>query len=421
MVANNAVVAAERSSVKSQRPSLDKMWQILQAQQKQINKLKRQNRRLSSQLEAVASVLDSGENRSGSLANNKAGTKSKIKSKSEKYPSKALSANSHHSARSKLSAKTTIGGYGEMHYNNTASGKEIDFHRFVLFFGHRFNDRLSFFSELEVEHALAGEGQPGEVEIEQAYINYAISDRLSAKGGLFLVPIGILNETHEPNTFYGVERNPVEKNIIPSTWWEAGTMLSGQVGNKGWSYDLALHSGLKLTSAKSYAIRSGRQKGAQAIAEDYGVTARIKWSGRPGLTIAATIQYQDNAGQSLDSNIGNAKLFESNLSYRHKGFGFRALYAQWDVDGSGPKSIGADKQQGWYIEPSYKFNNRVGVFARYNEWDNLANSTSDSKKKQWDVGVNYWLSDSVALKFDVQDQSGATDDDGFNLGIGFQF
>ncbi|WP_059758168.1 hypothetical protein [Thiobacillus denitrificans] len=87
-----------------------------------------------------------------------------------------------------------------------------------------FNQPPRFFSELEVEHSIAGEGKKGEIELEQAYVEYADH---RAKAGLFLIPVGILNETHETPAFYGVERNPVEKDIIPATWWAGGAALSG--------------------------------------------------------------------------------------------------------------------------------------------------------------------------------------------------
>jgi hypothetical protein len=163
-----------------------------------------------------------------------------------------------------------------LHYNNL-SGKggasdkdEIDFHRFVLFFGHEFNDDIRFFSELEVEHSIAGEGKSGEVELEQAYIDFDLNDNHTARAGLFLLPVGIINETHEPPTFYGTERNPIEKNIIPATWWAAGAGLHGQLGS-GFSYDAYLHSGLNATKTDSVtkivsysSIRSGRQKSEQS-------------------------------------------------------------------------------------------------------------------------------------------------------------
>jgi phosphate-selective porin len=106
-------------------------------------------------------------------------------------------------------SKVHIGGYGELHYNNLekpdgSEKKQLDFHRFVLFFGYDFSDSIRFHSELELEHAIAGDGQPGEIELEQAYIEFDLTENMEAKGGLFLIPVGILNETHEPTTFYGV-------------------------------------------------------------------------------------------------------------------------------------------------------------------------------------------------------------------------
>ena len=324
---------------------------------------------------------------------------------------------------------TTIGGYGELHYNNlddqhgTADVDAMDFHRFVLFFGHEFNDRLRFFSELELEHSLAGEGKPGEVEIEQAYLQYDLNDRHSVTAGLFLTPVGIMNETHEPATFYGTERNAVEKHIIPSTWWEGGLMFSGEIA-QGFSYDVAATTGLSASAAKNYTVRKGRQKVAKADAEDFAYTARLRWTGIPGVELGATVQYQSDITQSLDATAGSATLFETHAVINRGNFGLRALYATWDLDGSGPKSVGADEQTGWYVEPSYKFSKNVGVFARYSEWDNRAGDAADSEYGQFDIGVNWWLHEDVVVKFDYQDQSAPDSSkelDGFNVGIGYEF
>jgi len=328
-----------------------------------------------------------------------------------------------------LSDKTTIGGYGELHYNNlndqhgSDDVDKVDFHRFVLFFGHEFTDNLRFFSELELEHSIASKSDSGEIELEQAYIQYDINDQHSVTGGLFLTPVGIINETHEPPTFYGTERNPIEKNIIPATWWEAGVMFSGEIA-EGFSYDVAATSGLNTTSGSDYKVRSGRQKVSKADAEDFAYTGRLKWTGIPGLELAATVQYQEDITQSNESTAGSATLFETHAVFQRGNFGLRALYATWDLDGSGPKSIGADEQTGWYVEPSYQINENFGVFARYNEWDNAAGSSSDTEYQQIDLGVNWWPHKDVVVKLDYQNQDapkGKTELDGINVGLGYQF
>ncbi len=323
---------------------------------------------------------------------------------------------------------TRIGGYGELHYNNLdgeggATDKdEFDLHRFVLFFGHTFNERTRFFSEVEVEHSIAGEGKKGEIELEQAYVEFDLNADHRARAGLFLLPVGLLNETHEPPTFYGVERNPIEKDIIPATWWAGGAALSGQLG-AGFGYDLAIHEGLATTAAKSYKPRDGRQKTSEARADNLAYTARLKWTGLPGVELGGTIQHQSDITQGLDASAGSANLYELHGVVSKGPFGLKALYAQWDLDGSGPASIGADKQLGWYIEPSLRLSAQWGVFARYNEWDNKAGDAAGSKKKQIDAGVNYWPHPDVVIKADYQkqDNDDGKNQSGFNLGVGYQF
>jgi len=328
----------------------------------------------------------------------------------------------------------SIGGYGELHYNNlddqngTKDKDAVDFHRFVLFFGHEFSDDLRFFSELEIEHSLAGEGKPGEVELEQAYIQDDMSDHNTVTGGLFLMPVGIINETHEPDSFYGTERNPVEKNIIPATWWEAGLMFSGDLA-PGLRYDVAVTSGLDVSkkgTKTSFKIRDGRQKVAKAQANDLAYTGRIKWTAMPGVTLAATMQYQDNITQGNIAESAEATLFETHAVIEQGNFGLRALYATWDLEGDAPKATGYDEQTGWYVEPSYRISQNLGVFARYSEWDNQAGLSSvKSEMEQIDVGINWWPHKNVVVKADYQIQDAekatGTELDGLNIGIGYSF
>jgi hypothetical protein len=379
-------------------PTIEELWKIIQQQQAEIEALKRQQQ---STEEKVADVDEKAEAAVEAV---------------EEAGSTTASAGS-------WAERTRIGGYGEMHYNNIDSKEEIDFHRFVLYFGHEFNDRIRMFSELELEHAIAGDDQNGEIELEQAYVEFDLNERHRAKAGMFLLPVGILNETHEPPTFYGVERNPVEKNIIPTTWWAGGAELVGEIG-PGWSYNFGVHEGLETSAADNYAIRKGRQKTSEANADHLAATGRLKWTGIPGIEVAGTINYQSDIAQGNDSSADDAWLFEAHTDIRRGPYGLRALYARWDLNGNGPESVGADEQVGFYIEPSYRFTEAVGIFARYNQWDNRAGNGSDSEQKQYDLGVNYWPHPDVVLKADIQRQDNDGDqknDNGFNLGVGFQF
>ncbi|PCJ30532.1 MAG: porin [Gammaproteobacteria bacterium] len=401
-------VMVATSAAQAAAPSNEEMWEMLQNMQQQMAEIKQQNNQLKVENDSLKDQVED--------------TNQAIEAVVESAEQTAVASVS----------KTTIGGYGELHYNNledqhgTAHKESIDFHRFVLFFGHEFNDSLRFFSELELEHSIAGDGKAGEIELEQAYIEYDINQQHRVKGGIFLTPVGIINETHEPNTFYGTERNPVEKNIVPATWWAAGAMFSGEIA-EGFAYDVAVTSGLDVSkkgTKTSYKIRDGRQKVSKALADDFAYTGRIKWTGIPGVELAATVQYQGDMTQNQDATAGSATLFETHAVIKRGAFGLRALYATWDLNGSGPKSSGYDEQTGWYIEPSYQINSNFGIFARYNEWDNQAGDATDSEYDQIDLGINWWPHEDVVVKFDYQDQDapkGKTELDGFNLGLGYQF
>jgi predicted porin len=292
-----------------------------------------------------------------------------------------------------------------------------------MFFGYDFNERTRFFSEFELEHALAGDGKPGEVELEQAYIEYLFNETTKGTAGVSLVPVGILNETHEPDTFFGVERNNVEKNIIPSTWWEAGLGFNKQF-NDQLGLDLFVSSGLNVPAAgsKAFLIRNGRQKVAEAVASDFAYTARLRYKPIPGLQLAATYQHQTDITQGVMDVA--ADLFEINAQYQKGGFGLRALYANWDLDNN-VDSINAARaeQSGYYIEPSYRFGaaRQYGVFTRYSVYNNNAGDRNALDIEQLDIGMNYWLTPTTVFKFDYQDQSEGGADDGFNLGVGYSF
>lgn len=379
--------------------SMAQIMELLQAQQREIDALKKQLAQTNKQV-----VI----------------TEQKIEATAETVESVATASESY-AKIANWADKTQLGGYAELHYNDkNNSDNEVDAHRFVLFVEHEFTDEVRFFSEVELEHSISGEGQNGEVELEQAYIEWDYANNHSATFGQFLIPVGIMNETHEPDTFYGVERNSVEKNIIPATWWEIGAMLDGELA-PGFSYNLAVTSGLESpTSGKdAFLPRKGRQKGSKATAEDLAYTGRLKYSAIAGLELAATLMYQEDITQGMGTDDASALLLETHFAYQTGDFALRALYAMWDIDGDEAEALGRDEQDGWYIEPSYKLTPRLGFFARYSEWDNNAGDSVDTEIEEWDLGLNFWLVENVVFKADWADQKNG--EDSFNLGIGWSF
>lgn len=326
------------------------------------------------------------------------------------------------------SSKVHIGGYGELHYNNLdvngSDHQELDLHRIVFFIGYDFNDKIRLVTETEIEHAIAGDGKRGEVEIEQAYVEIDLKENMHFRSGMMLMPIGIINETHEPNTFYGVERPIIESTIIPSTWYVTGASFNHQFNN-GFSYDLLITEGLKTAdptadpNADPFNLKGGKQKGSKAAAYDLATTARIVYRGIAGFEAAAYLQYQPDLDQSAEiSYADSATLAGGHVIYQWNKLTAKALYTRWDLDGDAAANAGKAVQDGGYLEAGWKANRQWGVFVRQSTWS----QQQDINATQTDFGVNYTPIDNVVFKVDYQIQNDdAGDAKGFNLGVGYQF
>lgn len=398
-------------SAQDELPSREEMWAIIQKQQEQINALLERVDTTEVKIVETEQAIEVTADQVESTASFVEGY---VASGSAQAGAGAI-------------GRTNLGGYGELHYN-FGKADTADFHRWVLFLDHAFNENVRFVSEVELEHSIAGEGKAGEIELEQAYVEFDLNDTDTAKAGLFLLPIGILNETHEPATFYGVERNNVEKNIIPTTWWEGG-LAYRHTNDAGWAFDAAAHTGLftPTSGTKAFNIRSGRQKVGSAEASDGALTTRVTYSGTPGLQLGLSAQYQADIAQSTLSERIDATLISAHADYQRGGFGLRALYARWDIGGAAPGVTGADEQFGYYIEPSYRFETEagdVGFFARYSVYDNYAGSASNTEDAFFDIGMNYWPIENVVFKWDVQftDYADSSkDEEIINIGVGYHF
>lgn len=183
-----------------------------------------------------------------------------------------------------------LSGYMDFHYNKTDGGDgRLDFHRFVLLVSHAFSPRLRFVGELELEHAFVeGLEDAGEIELEQAYVDFLLSRWINVRAGMVLMPVGIINERHEPPVFNGVERPFVDTVIVPTTWFEAGAGVHGVLGH-GFRYRAYVAAPLdSLEFTAEDGIREGRQKGSDANVRNVAYTGRLEYLGVRGLTIGAS-------------------------------------------------------------------------------------------------------------------------------------
>ena len=338
-----------------------------------------------------------------------------------------------------------IGGYGEVIYNNfrdRGRSDRADLRRFVLFFGHRFNDRLRFHSELEIEHGFVEGGEGGEVAMEQAYLEYGLSPRTNVRAGLMLVPLGMLNETHEPPTFFGVERNQVETLIIPSTWRELGVALQGEA-TPGLEYNVGVSTSLDAGKFEEpeKGLRETRSGGGEAAANDLGLFAALNYRGLPGLLVGGGL-FTGNTAQDGASNAalegvnGRVTLWDVHARYAVRGWDLQALYARGTLGDAGAISaatgeVAPKSLYGWYVQAAYHLWKRGDLdlapfvrFERYNTQRSVAEGFSAdplNDERVSSVGVNYYVHPQVVLKADFQNFRADDTKDRFNLGVGYMF
>jgi len=348
-----------------------------------------------------------------------------------------------------FSQDTALSGYADFHYNNEefVDGR-LDFHRFVLLVTHRFSDRIRFVGELEVEHAFTeGLEESGEVELEQAYIDFLFSRSFNVRAGMLLMPVGIINQRHEPPTYYGVERPFVDTFIVPTTWFEAGAGVHGELG-RGWRYQAYLAA--PLNAAKFNAedgIREGRQKGSEANASRIATTGRLEYVGIRGLTAGASFWIGDSGFEFRPRFDVPVKVFDVDARYSHDRLDLRGTFAYISLQNAGELNDSlfrlsgvnpnvASGMLGNYVEAGYRFFSsrrfgEVGAFARHEVFDTQYRMPAgfvpltEFNRRALVVGATYWPDPDIAIKVDYVVQRNQSNTipspNSFNIGLGWWF
>ena len=338
----------------------------------------------------------------------------------------------------------TIGGYGEVLYNKPDDlNAEIDVQRLVMLFGYKFDERVQFVTEIEFEHV-------NEVYIEQAFINYSISPKLNLRAGLMLVPMGIVNEFHEPTTFNGVERPSVDNKIIPTTWREIGVGASGRIDNIGLRYQAYLfngflsHDGDSGKLKGSNALRGGRQKGAESTMSNLNIAGKLDYYGINGLRLGISGYNGKTSAVDGQNKISGSEVGVSMVGidgrYSYKKFSARGQYTFASLSDTDlynnltAKDLGSEIY-GYYIETGYnllsvKNKQRLISFIRYENFDTHHSVESNISKnheyhrKEWTYGFSYHLAPGSVFKIDYQNKSTNIPNSlkgQFNMGIGVWF
>jgi hypothetical protein len=354
-------------------------------------------------------------------------------------------------AQSAADAGPTTGplsGYMDFHFNK-GDGEDpvLDFHRFVLLMTHSFSPRLRFVGELELEHAFVeGLEESGEIELEQAYIDFLLSRRVNLRAGMVLMPIGIINERHEPPVFNGVERPFVDTVIVPSTWFEAGAGAHGDLG-RGFRYRAYLVAPLNaLEFSANEGIRGGRQKGSAANVRNVAYTGRLEYLGVRGLTLGASAWSGESsfAAPRLDTTV---RLGEVDARFSRGPLELRGQFARVSIgdaarlnDALG-RAVGvspniARQLRGFYGEAGYRVWNSgsprdLVTFIRYENFDTQYRMPAgflplkEFDRDAWVTGVTYYPDPDIALKADytlLRNESGLLPRRHFvNIGLGWWF
>ncbi len=314
---------------------------------------------------------------------------------------------------------TTLGGYGEMHYDmeaNDGDGK-LDFHRWILYVKHQFNSEWSMMSEVEIEHNMVGSEsalgyEGGYVAMEQAHLNY-YNGTWGFKGGVLLVPAGITNEYHEPPTFMSVERPEYSKYVIPTTWFDNGFAFYGKVGGVNWNWTMV---GDLDGDDVGAGIRSAREKGFASTTSDWTKTLQLSWAGMEGLKVGGSITMND-APKDDGTSVG-VNLTEFNVTYNKDNIYARLENGKIDYD----NNDSAESTSGYYLDLGYNVAELVGcegkdlfVWTRtsaYNK-DDMGDDTEISL-----FGVTFKPAYNLAIKFETGDKDGS---DIMRMGLGYMF
>ncbi|HKY60241.1 MAG TPA: hypothetical protein VJP59_04440, partial [Gemmatimonadota bacterium] len=337
---------------------------------------------------------------------------------------------------------TSVSGYMDFHYNDfQPGGEQLDFHRFVLLFAHEFSENIRFYSELEVEHAFVKDGQ-GELELEQAFVDFHVDPNIAIRAGIVLVPVGIQNERHEGPAFFGVERHQVETVLIPTTWFEPGVGVFGRLA-PGLDYKIYLLGSLDGTKFTAGGIRGARSKGFLTDASSPAAAGRLIYRGFPDLTLGASI-YRGDSGFDVPVSAVTT-LYDFDAAYRYRFLELRGLWTQTFVDNAGALSRAieaaadapvAQRMQGFSLEAAVHLLPEshpwdLALFTRYEQADTQSRVPAGfTRAAQFDrdwttLGASFWPHPDVVIKADYQfaDNEHPTIEaiDSFNLGLSWWF
>ena len=370
----------------------------------------------------------------------------------------------------KILGRLTVGGYGEValtrnffsdnvyRYSQPEAHKGEQHGRFdiphaVIYLGYDFGKGWSMQTEIEFEHLGTGSAverefeeageweaeieQGGEVELEQFWIQKSFFPELNIRAGHMVVPVGGLNNAHEPLNFFTVYRPEGEFTILPSTWHDTGISIWGRT--KHFRYEAQLIAGLDaMMFSRDKFIHNGAHSAFEfKVANNYGGVLRLDaypveglrlgLSGYAGNTVNNTYPRENLSEQynvkgtllvgAFDMQYkGHGVVVRANADYGH--LSDAATVSKLKARRSGGDSpyssapvataaMAAGAEAGldiFHFIPSLRGEQHFFLFGRYEYYNSYIPSSGDAAgfdftaKHRIAAGINYYPLPQIAVK-----------------------
>ena len=325
------------------------------------------------------------------------------------------------SGGSGIAHRTSVHGYGETHWIGDPDGDfTVDQHRFVIGVHSELTDWIHLNAEIDFEHAAQ------QLEFEFGYLDFLLSPNINIRAGTMLIPMGNLNEFHEPNKFFTPERPEYHSKLIPTTWQQAGAGLFGATGDI--SYRLYLTNAvLSMDDTRSFNdnsfIRSGRAQINNVEVGNLAVSGRIEKK-QPGGQLGFSF-YTGASTAGFISQDGQTTIVELDYKTRRGPLDLDfGIFKGWVEDtaeiNAACSTMGDAACDGGVPQSAFGFLATLGVhlpqligkntthdlipyiqYQKIRPQDEVGEGATDVPKSNWDVltvGVSYMPHPQVAIK-----------------------
>ena len=337
----------------------------------------------------------------------------------------------------------TFNFYGTLKYKSGGGSQKADPHRMVLIPSYKLSDYAKFMAELEFEHGGVKDGAndrfSGAIELEQMYIDVQLTDNITWRSlGVSLIPVGTINEHHEPDLFYSAYRPQIYKQLIPTTWMEMSTGIHGDIPQvDGLSYNLLISQGPDANSgnqargtdtASKWSLKNMRPDMNNNNFDDIATTLKLGYDS--GGFSGSVSTYQSKLTNS-DGESSDMDLYVASAAYRFQEGSLKGLeligdYAVWDfgtpanITDSAVGDITWDEQKGYRLEAAYHIprgDNELVPFVRHEKFD--AGGATVNEKEYFTTGAMYKFGDNWEIKASYMKQKGGANE--LQLAVGVQF